>query len=393
MKVSQQKNFATFSLKIAKLIENIFIQFFIIGLYVLIPTIIFVWFLTLPIPTYIQIDFIVERITFRSNKNDFLELLPIGFNSAKVTRFSRIDFYPEKVTDLQNNFLEINNSFVSIEPRGEQYLSAITTEAITTESTCPTVGSLQCFQIMSDTKVALEVTNINEINTDFSLTIERQPLQHSKKYLKVYLRYRTPFSLKAYHCNIKGLEQSINNFNILALSKRNPSLNALKISSQPDDLKFTLKVPSDKPFDILSNNIPVNDLQFMWEDFEDGKRIIKPSLIKKGEISYPDYPILIKKISESRFISLSKEDDYKIVRLYFDQKNKGIRVILRGVAKNPVESYLLETPQKRQEFRLTRYETLIENSKFWEMTIGILSWLIPMLFGFMGIVAVNKKGK
>lgn len=345
----------------------------------------FIWLSTKPVATYMQIDLVVDRITFRVNSNESITFLPIKFEAAKVSRFASIEFYPEEITTLENTPVEIRQLPVVLESKGEEYLSSISILSSTSTS-----GSLHNLSIEQGFNITLEVTTSGIKKKEFVMNIENNLSGIPTKSPQASLRHREPFRLKTQQTINTGGIAIPTSFNVIELSKRAPSFNALKVVGQPNALKLLLTVPSAESFDIFPNDIAVTALNFVWEDLVGGQRTRKTSLIKEGEISYPDYPQFHQSFDRSHFLSLG-ENDFNIEKLYLTPENNGIAIRLRGLAEEPITTYLPDTPEKRRDYRLTIAEMLPEKNKFWKLMFGTLSWLVPTLIGLMGVITFNKK--
>jgi len=76
-----------------------------------------------------------------------------------------------------------------------------------------------------------------------------------------------------------------------------------------------------------------------------------------------------------------------VERMDFDSEQHGFKIRLSGLAKKPVVTYPKGFPAQRKDHRLTISETLGQGSKFVEILLNLLIYLIPIV---IGLVAIGK---
>ena len=218
----------------------------------------------------------------------------------------------------------------------------------------------------------------------------------------------TAFRLIPDQCEeVQGFDIS----NITGLSRRNPYLTvtgrdqALKIIfTTPVQKSFPLFQkffplfqksfpPFQKSFPLFQKSFPLfqkmvstQEIEFIWEDIEQGQRVADTTLLAEGKMSYPEYPkiepIVVK---ESNFVLLDKTDEFLVERMDFDSEQRGFKIRLSGLAKNSVVTYPKGFPAQRKDHRLTISETLGQGSKFTGILLNLLIYLIPIVIGLVAI--------
>lgn len=336
------------------------------------------WF-TIPISTPIQVDLIVDRVSFRVNTSTAYESIP--FRAITVKAFQDIKFKPSAITELNQKPIAFNQQPVQIIAKEDSELPSVIMG-----TTSPTTHfNLFKFSIATDTKMVLAVKK--EKGNNNKLIIEIKNPQTPQATIMPNLGYRGAFQIETRHCKSDN-HQLPPTFKVTGLSRRNPFIN---IIGQSDTLRLILSVVANNAFDILPGGVSVTGIDFSWEDMVKGKRVINYAKIIEGKISYPAYSTIIPvNFDESNLIAFGKTDIFQIEKITFNPEHKGIKLRFSGVAKDTVTTFLRVSPDISIERRLTRSDIFAETSKFWAVMFDILTWLIPVIIGVVGIVTITK---
>jgi len=333
-----------------------------------------VWWLTMPIPSQVQIDLIVNRVTFRVG-NVPTTLKAIKFHSATFRDFERIQFNP--ISFAAHNPTNLNP--VQIIGKDERFLPTVAFETVTPDDL--NFGVLQRLSIAPEAEVTVEIDENKGNHEELAIEIEKSPSAPI-----AIMRYRGAFQVKTRHCEIEGVELPPT-FEVTRLSRRNPALN---IVGQPDAFRLMLTVPAEQPFEIFPSGISITKLDFIWEDSKQGQKVVKTALVEEGEISYPAYPnIEAISFAASNFVSFGELDTFEINKVIYDPEHKGIKIRLSGLIDGPLTIYPQGFPDKMRDYRLTRAETIAQASKFRQVMFEILLWLVPIITGVVGIMTIN----
>jgi len=128
---------------------------------------------------------------------------------------------------------------------------------------------------------------------------------------------------------------------------------------------------------------------FTTDDTVAGQIESKTTLLTEGEIGYTEYPN-IKPVSfkESDIVRFGKGGNFKMERIRFNPTDDsgGVEIRLRGT---PTKLTINETVDKKNDRRLTYYETLKEN-KFWQIAFDYILWAIPFIISIMGLILIDR---
>jgi hypothetical protein len=322
-----------------------------------------IYVMTIPIQTHIQLDLVVNRVNFRVAQQP-MELGNIKFHSVTVKDFEQITFAPLNAA-----------TPVSIRSKAAELLPSVLLE--TMNPTPTEFGILQNFRVESAAKVTLSTETLQTEHETLVIAIEE-----AKNNPSVRLLHPTAFRLIPDQCEeVQGFDIS----NIIGLSRRNPYLT---VTGRDQSLKIIFTTPVQKSFPIFQNTISTQELEFIWEDIEQGQRVADTTLLAEGKMSYPEYPkIEPVVVKESSFVLLDKTDEFLVERMEFDAEQRGFKIRLSGLAKQAVVTYPKGFPAQRKDHRLTIAETLGQGSKFVGILLNLLIYLIPIV---IGLVAINK---
>jgi hypothetical protein len=334
-------------------------------------------YLTKTVPTLVQLDLVLDRFVFVVGEKK-IELEPIEFQSIAIYDFDRIEFYPKTIKDLEQNDIKLCLLPLSVVRQDEWLSSSFTMESLGSDTTH--FGFLDKFSITSNSKVVVELEEAESHSKEFAIKVTNS---QSAALIRPYKK----FQVNIENCKIKNTNlSSTSAFEVLELLEKEPFL---KVIGNTDKLEFNLMITSQKIFDVFSDYISIYNPHFFWEEIKNGDRVIsRTSLIKEGQLSYPDYPTLKKiHLKESILILLGKQDIFHIERMFFDPKNGGFSVRLSGFAKEPIKGYSLYSPEKIKDYRLTYLDNFSGN-KFIGIILNIFAWLIPLICGIFFVVKV-----
>jgi hypothetical protein len=334
-----------------------------------------VWWLTKPISTQIQVDLIVNRVTFRVGEMPAI-LKNIKFHAATFRDFNHFMFNPTTIANHQEPFAL---GTVQISGKDERFLPTITLETV--DPTEVNFGVLQTLAIAPETEVTIAIGENEGSHGELAIEMEK-----STKASLAMMRYRGAFHVKTHYCEINGV-QLPPNFEVTRLSRRNP---ALTVAGQASNFRLMLSVPAEQAFELFQSGISITELHFIWEDIIQGQRVIKTALVEEGEISYPAYPgIEPIRFAASNFVFFGKVDVFQINKVTYDPEHKGIKIRLSGLVEESLTTYPQGFPDKVRDYRLTRSDTIAQGSKFRQVMFEILLWLVPIITGVVGIVTIN----
>lgn len=324
-----------------------------------------IWFMTTPINTEIQLDLVVKRLNFRVAQQP-MELGNIKFHSVTLRDFQQITFEP------------LNASTpVSVRSQAAELLPSVSLE--TTHPSQTEFGILQNLHVEPAAKVTLS-TEISQTEHE-KLVIA---IEAAKNNPVARLLHPTAFRLIPDHCDeVQGVDISA----ITDLSRRNPFLT---VTGSDQALKIIFTTPVQKSFPIFQKMISTQELEFIWEDIEQGHRVADTTLLAEGKMSYPEYPkIEPVVVKESSFVLLDKTDEFLVEKMEFDSEQHGFKIRFSGLAKQPVVTYHKGFPAQRKDHRLTIAETLGQGSKFVGVLLNLLIYLIPIVIGLVAIAKVE----
>jgi hypothetical protein len=368
--------------KFAKIFFDIVWQ----GIFILALIIAAMWYpvhwLTKPIPTQIQIDLLTDHLSFRLTEAIALNE-PIKFHEATLKHFDTLSFNPIEIVDQNSSSLNT----LQIKAKSEKSLFANIALKTTTPGSI-NFGVLKQLNIATDTKIVFHTPTHKELN----LTIENTQPQAVPQL--AILQHASPFKVTTRYCELEGIplppdfeENEDFRFEVKKLSRRNPMITVM---GQPEQLKFVLSVLKDQVYDMVPMGISITDLNFSWQDMEQGERIIKYANIKSGTIRYPAYSTIAPvNFDSSNMLAVDKIDTFKVEQMTFMPDHQGIKLRLSGLASEPVKTFLKVSPEISIDRRLTRSEVLPETSKFYKVMLDVILWFIPIIIGIIGIVAIN----
>ncbi len=394
-----------------------------------------VYWLTLPIPTQIQADLIVDRISFRVGTAIELKQ-PIKFHSLIFTEFEHVQFTPSTLpfqpehTRFTPNALPIQNA------------AALRTVHITSldEQVWPTViidteapdakhfGALHELTIAKGAEVELGIEAGEGVRKKLSITIDYKSSSSPAPFAS--LQHSGPFHIITKFCKIKGIKLPAS-FSVAGLWARNPSIDIngqsdtlklilsladeqnveiamaakspnkykshlvsgnISITKLPlvDDVKIAIAAKSSNRYKGLPRGIAITKLNLLRENIVMGEKIVE-SVIKSGRISYPAYPN-IKPISfgVSNFSFFDQITNFKIESIVFEPSKNSFKISLNGLANKSVRTHPQGFPENIREYRLTHFETIPLTSKFVQLMFEILLWSIPILIGMIGIMTFMR---
>lgn len=325
-----------------------------------------IWLMTMPISTYVQLDLTVNRLSFKVNEHS-LQLEKIPFHAVNLTDFQQV------------SFTDSNNAAISIKSKGSELLPSVLLE--TANPTTTEFGMLQQLTIETPAKVTLATENSKAESENLTIAIEGM-----KNIPTVYLLHSQAFYLTSEQCDVQGMDSS----KIESLSRRKPFVT---VQGKNDKLTMKFDVSTQEPLLIFRHDageetISVRELEFLLEDIENGERVTETTLLAEGTISYPEYPeIEPVTFKESNFLLLDKMDDFNVEQIKFDPKTHELKLRISGLATKPVITHPVSFSTLQKDYRLTVVETLGQGSKFIEVTLNLLIYLIPIV---IGLVAIGK---
>ncbi len=323
-----------------------------------------IWLMTRPIDTHIQVDLVVNGLSFRVEQQP-LEWERLKFHSATVSDFQQIEF-----TTLENTPKSITSKSAELFP---------TVLLETANPTTTEFGILQDLTIEPPAKVTLAVEKSQVGRETLVIAIEEAQDDPAARLL-----HPKAFKLTTDQC--EGLASSP--LPVPGLPRRNPYLT---VTGKGNALKMILTTPTLESFSIFQKNpekMLVKELEFISEDLERGRRVAYTTLLTEGVISYPEYPkIEPVTFTESNFVWLDKMDNFYIEQIGFDSEKQGLKIRLTGEATAAVETYPQGFSSQRKDHRLTMADTLGQGSPFVGVMLSVLIYIIPII---IGLVAIGK---
>ncbi len=396
-----------------------------------------IYWLTLPIPTQIQVDLIVDRISFRVGTAVELKQ-PIKFHSLTITEFEHVQFTPSTLpfqpehTRFTPNALPLQNAAtlrtVHVTSLDEQMWPTVVidTKAPNTKH----FGALHELTIAKGAEVELDIEAGEGTRKKLSITIDHKSSSSPAPFAS--LQHSGSFHIITKFCQIKGIKLPAS-FSVAGLWARNPFID---INGQSDTLKLILsltdaqdvkiamatKSPNKYKSHLVSGDISINKLpliddvkiamaakssnmnkgyivprgiaitklSLLRETIVMRQKIIE-QMVKGGKISYPAYPN-IKPISfgASNFSFFDQITNFKIENIVFEPSKNSFKISLNGLANKSVRTYPQGFPENIREYRLTHFETIPLTSKFIQLMFEILLWSIPIVIGIIGIVTTTR---
>lgn len=370
-----------------------------------------VYMLTVPIPTQIQADLLVDRVSFRVATPVELKQ-PIRFNSAAFTEFEHVRFTPSALPLQKEQFtssvLPLQStailSTVNITGLGEQLWPTVTIDTKTPSA--KHFGTLHELTIAKGADVLLSIESGKGERRELSITINNDYKLSTSAAPFVSLRHSGAFHITTQSCRIDGMKLP-SSFSVDSLWARKPSIN---IKGQSDTLKLILSLVDDQDVNIsmasklaptelqlaergyiVPKGIAITKLDLLREDMVMGQKVVEPA-VEEGKISYPAYPnIEPVSFGTSNFMFFDQLADFKIGQIVFEPSKNSFRIRLFGLAKESVRTYPQNFPENIREYRLTYFDTIAEASKFRQVMFEILLWAIPIIIGVVSIVTITIK--
>jgi len=198
------------------------------------------------------------------------------------------------------------------------------------------------------------------------VTVEVRGAQTADLVLKVdhqessaALSIREPFQLITDYGRVSGITglpyQSDSLTYRVQLPNHRPGI---EITSQPRSIVLILTISPERTTDLFSKGgILVTALDFTRQKIGGDP---ESTLVKDGEITYPDYP-KIEKVSFKApdFIGLDELYMFRIEKIDLDREHKGIRFRLDGVASHVKTG----SPEFPKDHRLTLFDKLWQNPR------------------------------
>lgn len=282
----------------------------------------------------IQVDLTVDRAEFTIGGSKSTPILnSLGFESITIEEFSDIRLSPETLAIADPaQYLKDEDRFAESAWRlltVARHVSIIGEKkalqpAVTLEGGRPnTKGKLGPVWVKPGAEVILEV-NGDRI-TDLTIkAIQRDSFTTA--------HFSETFRIITHYCQFNGVPGLREQTDSLTL-KVQPSHHSpiIKIQGQPRSLIISLTLAAERNANLFwKGGIPVSALDFSRQTLK-GDR--ETTLIKGGEISYPEYPNM-KKVSfkASDFIGLDRLGQFQVEEMILSQEDKGLRLRLSGIA-------------------------------------------------------------
>jgi hypothetical protein len=153
----------------------------------------------------------------------------------------------------------------------------------------------------------------------------------------------------------------------------------IEITGQPRSLILTVVIPPEETPKLFSKGgIPVTALDFTRQNAR-GDR--ETTLVKDGEITYPDYPKITKvSFKASELVGLDRLQRFHITEVALDPAYQGIRFRLDGIAAHVRTG----SPAFSNDHRLSRFDILWQNHR-WIVLFSIVLWMFPTTAGGYGL--------
>jgi hypothetical protein len=333
-----------------------------------------------PIPTLVQADLTVDRMVFTVGGDDSRPILnSVNFQSLTVEKFALLELSPEKFEaanpaqymPTEDRYPESAWKSLTVIPpvviTGEDETLQ---PAVTLENAKPgsnVVGTLDRVWAGPGSEVTLEIRGIKTAN--LTIKVDRRESFAA-------LSFREPFRLVTNYCLVSGITGLLFKSDLLTYRANLPPHSPeIEITGQPRSLVFILTISPGETTDLFSKGgIPITALDFTRQDATGNPTT---TLVKDGEITYPDYP-KIEKVSfqASDFVGLDRLDKFRIEQMALDPEQKGVRFRLNGIA-GYVRTGSREFPK---DHRLTLFDTLWQNSRLMVL-FSIIVWVFPTTIG------------
>ncbi len=242
--------------------------------------------------------------------------------------------------------------------------------AVTLESTSPgqnLAGSLDQIWGRPGAEVTVEVRGAQTVNLAIKVDRKESFAEFS---------FSEPFQLITEYVRVSGITGSLYQADSLTyrvqLPKHSPIVEG---TGQPDSLVLILTIAADKSTDLFSKGgIPVTTVDFTRQN---PKGEPETTLVKAGEITYPDYPKIDKVLFKAPdFIGLDRLEKFSIDEIAVDPEHKGIQFRLNGIAGHVMTG----SRAFPKDHRLTLFDTFLQNTVLMVL-ISIVVWVLPTTVG------------
>ncbi|MFK5971614.1 MAG: hypothetical protein QM487_16055, partial [Candidatus Marithrix sp.] len=362
---------------ICSVISNLLARKLIIFLVIL--SVSFLYFMYSTVPTRIRIDFTIDHITFNVAKENIEFDLP-EFSSVKFTNFSQADIELDFKPIIINNNLVMKSSEIEIKGNKVKDSSIEFRNNLNTN-----ISNSLDFSITKNSEVEMDYENknlvigINYPKSEDSIYFE--PIEN------------TPLSLK-----LKSCETKVNNkkFDYLSLDIESEGISLFTINKLFEYFSIGFKIlDNEKTFEIFSRKY-ITSIRTSHKLFDSDNWVTS---VKKGKISYPDYPNVPSVDFDDNNIILFGKNTFYVKQFQLDPKEEVFSIKLYGKAEEKIsicpEDYKCGDESDRdslKDYRLTRYDTYSEN-RLWMAGVDIATWLIPVLIGVFITINVRIKNE
>ena len=368
------------------------------------------WWAQKLVSTQIRLDLALNYVTFNLSEDikpiekdtKPIKLESLQFSSLKIYDFTSIELNPKQLiqqVEPASHLVPFSSTSPVILAGNENSGSNVTIE--NAASTSSYLGSLELegLSISTDNEVTLEVKKDIQ-HTIILIKIEKNSEEEEKSFVRLIYKEKEHFSLETtdskilntkyqgdftFEGSLKKIDQSIN------VQVQFPVKLELRIPSKelvPSE-KF---VPSEE-FDISlfsKSGTHIKSLNFISKDRIEDKIIKETALIKKGEISYPEYPKIGKVfLEDSDFLVSDKRNQFIIEKMLINTKNNSIKLRLQGYVEYPIHTYPVGFLNRKKERRLTVYDTFTED-RFWMVIFNFAVWIIQVVIGILGLLIVVR---
>jgi hypothetical protein len=268
------------------------------------------------------------------------------------------------------------NPPVTVRGEDDRLQPAVTFEAAEPRKTV--IGTLDQIWVSPGSEVTMEVRENH--NTVMTILVEHQA---SSSVISLH----GPFWVIMDYCQIADNSNLSYQADTLTFKAQLPAHNhQIKTTSDNQTMVFILTLNNENITDLFSKSgLTVTALDVTYQN---KKGAPQTALVTEGELTYLGFPEIKKvPITKSDFISLERVDMLiKEMDLVFDPKEKGIRMLIEGVAGS------VRTGSKSfsKDQRLTLFDIFWHNPK---MTIlfSIICWVFPTTIGGYRLINEFKK--
>jgi hypothetical protein len=332
------------------------------------------------VPTSVQVDLTVNRAVFIVDGIDSTPILnAVGFQSLTVGRFARLTFSPERLEiadpgqykPMEDRYLESAweplrvTLPVTITGEDETLQPAVTVEG--SRVGLKKAGTLDRIWARPGAEVTVEVTGA----TSQALTVK---VDRRESFATLSLR--EPFQLITEYGRLSGITGSPHRADSLTYRAQLPPQSPImEITGRPHSLVLIMVIPPEETSKLFfQGGIPVTALDFTRQNSR-GDR--ETTLVKDGEITYPDYPKIAKvSLKPSEFVGLDHLQKFHITEVALDRAHQGIRFRLNGIAGH-IRGGLVAFSK---DHRLSRFDILWDNPR-WMALFSIVLWVFPTTVG------------